>query len=247
MILLLAGTEEARRLAMLLRDAGMPALASFAGATAAPQSLGLPVRVGGFGGEEGFLRCLREESITAVIDATHPFAARIGPRSQRLCAGAGVPYLRLLRPGCRSGGGDDWRFIDRAEEAAELIPGDAVVWLSVGPQALPDFGNLQGRRLLVRRIDPVDAPFPYPPGDWIIGRPSADAKTEAALLSQHRVTHVVTKNSGGTAGTGKLAAARQLGLPVILLNRPPEPTPRVETPEAALTWLHETLPQGGGE
>ncbi|NDV00801.1 precorrin-6A/cobalt-precorrin-6A reductase [Pseudoroseicyclus tamaricis] len=247
MILLLAGTAEARVLAGLLQAEGLPALASFAGATAAPGGLGLPTRTGGFGGEAGFLATLREAGITAVIDATHPFAARIGPRTRRLCAGAGVPYLRLLRPGWSPGPGDDWRVIDSPEEAMDHIPPGATIWLSVGPRALPSFAALAPHRLLVRRIDPTPEPFPFPNGRWIIGRPSPDPSAEAALMQAHGVTHLVTKDSGGAGGAGKLAAARALSLPVILLRRPPA-GPHVRAPAEALAWaLREARPQGSDE
>ncbi|WP_373353427.1 precorrin-6A/cobalt-precorrin-6A reductase [Pseudoroseicyclus sp. CXY001] len=248
MILLLAGTEEALALARLLADAGLPAMASFAGATARPRDLGLPTRSGGFSGAEGFRAALAEHGITAVIDATHPFAARIGPRSKALCDEAGLPYLRLLRPGWRPGPGDDWRFFDRPEEAAPLLPVDATIWLAVGPRSLGGFEGLAPRRCIVRRIDPTDEPFPWPNGQWVIGRPSADPEAEAALMARHGVTHVIAKDSGGAAGYGKLAAARALGLPVLLQRRPQGyPSDLVTTPEAALAWAREALPQGGDE
>jgi precorrin-6A/cobalt-precorrin-6A reductase len=238
MILVLAGTEEAAGLARLLAASGRPAVASLAGVTQSPRDLGLPTRVGGFGGAEGFARYLTEAGVSAVVDATHPFAARIGPRTKALCDAAGVPYLRLLRPGWRPGPGDDWRWIDHPGQAAGLIPAGAVVLMAVGPKALADFAGLEGRRLLCRRIDPTEEPFPLTGGAWIVGRPSADPEAEADLMRAHGIGWVLAKDSGGDAGRGKLIAARQLGLPVILLRRPaPTDCPSVETPQAAMDWV----------
>lgn len=238
MILVLAGTEEAAGLAGLLGASGQPAMASFAGVTQSPRDLGLPTRVGGFDGAEGFASYLIEAGVSAVVDATHPFAARIGPRTKALCDVAGVPYLRLLRPGWSPEPGDDWRWIDHPAAAAGLIPPGSVVLMAAGPKSLADFAGLEGRRVLCRRIDPTEEPFPLPCGDWIVGRPSADPRAEADLMRTHGIGWVVAKDAGGQAGRGKLIAARALGLPVILLRRPAlMDCALVETPEAAMDWV----------
>ncbi|QQA44576.1 cobalt-precorrin-6A reductase [Pelagovum pacificum] len=236
-LLLLGGTAEARQLAERLAAARVPAVLSFAGVTRHPVTTGLPTRTGGFGGAAGFAEYLGRNAISAVIDATHPFAARIGRRTKELCDLEGLPYLRLLRPEWRAGDGDDWHLIDRAEEAAGLIPDGATVLLAVGPGSLAGFANLEGRRIFCRRIDPPLEPFPIAGGDWIVGRPTATVADEAKTMTDRGIDWVVTKNSGGADGYGKLQAARKLSIPVVLLRRPAGyPCERVETADEAFAW-----------
>jgi precorrin-6A/cobalt-precorrin-6A reductase len=237
-VLLLAGTAEARAVDRLLSAQGIPTLASLAGATAQPAPLLSPTRIGGFGGAAGFRAVLEEARIGVVIDATHPFAARITDRTARLCAEAGVPYLRLSRPGWTEGPGDRWTRVAHLTDAPAHIPTDTTVFLATGRQSLPDLAALApGRRLLLRQIDPPDAPFPYD-GAFLLGRPPFDAAAEEALFRAEAVDWLVVKDAGG-AGEGKLIAARALGLPVLMIDRPPAPAgiTTVITAEAALDWL----------
>jgi precorrin-6A/cobalt-precorrin-6A reductase len=237
-LLLLAGTSDARRLAKRLAAAGVPTLASLAGAVQEPRRLPVPTRVGGFGGPEGFLRVVDEEGIDAVIDATHPFAARITPRTLALCQVRELPHLRLERPGWAPGPGDAWTFVADEVEAAALLPPDAVAFLATGRQSLPAWaGAFRGARAHLRVIDPPGGPFPLP-GDWVVGRPPFDRAAESALFRGLGVTHLVAKDAGGSDGRGKLEAARDLGLPVLLLRRPAPPVgmATVAAVEEALDW-----------
>ncbi|SHI29638.1 cobalt-precorrin-6A reductase [Wenxinia saemankumensis] len=240
-ILLLAGTAEARALAGLLAEAGIPALASLAGATARPEPLPLPTRTGGFGGAEGFRAVLREEGIRAVIDATHPFAARITERTAGICAAEGMPCLRLQRPGWQEGPGDDWRRIAAPDEARAAIPAGATVFLATGRQSLPAFEGLAGRKVLARVVDPPRGDMPVPGGQWITGRPPFTEESEVALFALLGVQWLVAKDAGGPGGWPKMAAARRLGLPVVLLDRPPLPAGLevVGTARAALDWAKD--------
>lgn len=238
-ILLLAGTGEAQTLARELSEQGRDLVASLAGATRAPRALGVPLRTGGFGGAEGFAAFLQEAGITAVLDATHPFAAHISNRSAAVCAGQGIPYCQLLRPEWTAGPGDNWVFIDREEDAAAHIPEGARVFLATGRQTLERFANLTGRYLICRQIDPPEAAFPYENGEYRIGRPPFSEAHERDLFKRLAIDWLVVKNAGGSAPMSKLLAGRDLGLPVIVINRPEQPdAPRVETVEAALTWVN---------
>ncbi|SLN13731.1 cobalt-precorrin-6A reductase [Roseisalinus antarcticus] len=234
MILLLAGTTEARRLAEGLAAAGVPVRASLAGATKGPRPLPVPIRVGGFGGAAGFCAFLRDAGIHAVLDATHPFATRIGPRSAALCAEAGLPYLRVLRPAWAPGPDDDWHEVAIPGDVARIIPAGATVFLATGRQGLADFAGLAGRRVIARVIDPPTGPPPIPGAELVVGMPG-DVDAEEALLRRLRVDWIVTKNSGGPA-SGKLQAARRLRLPVAMLRRPPAPGNVATVPEA-LDWV----------
>ena len=238
-LLLLAGTAEAKRIARGLSARGRSAVASLAGATRAPHPTGLPTRIGGFGGEAGFRRYVNEAGISAVVDATHPFAQRISLRTARLCDEMGLPYLQILRPAWTPEPGDDWVMLDHEEDAAGHIPQGATVFLATGRQTLPRFANLsRGRRLICRQIDPPDAPFPFPDGDFLIGRPPFSVEDEIDTFTRHKVDWLIVKNAGGETPRSKLIAARRLGIRVIMLNRPPQPdAPRVETVEQALAWV----------
>lgn len=237
MILLLAGTNGAREIAQGLAAENIPAIASLAGATRDPAKLAIETRSGGFGGTEQFATYLQKTGITAIIDATHAFASRISARTAQVAAELNIPYLQLLRPAWQAGEGDNWVFLDTEKDAAAHIPIGATVFLATGRQTLGQFSNLQGRRLICRQIDPPDGPFPFENGEFLVGRPPFSVAEEVELFARLGVDWLVVKNAGGQASHSKLDAARQLKIPVILINRPPLlDVNRVETASAALDW-----------
>ena len=237
-VLLLAGTGEAKRIAWGLADTRVKVVASFAGATRNPDPLPLPTRIGGFGGEDGFRDYIAAQGITAVLDATHPFADQITDRTARICAELKMPYAQILRPPWTAQDGDDWREIEVPEDAAQHISDDAHVFLATGRQTLARYANLEGRRVLARVIDPPTEPFPFEGGEFVIGRPPFSQDREEALFKALHVTHLVVKNAGGQGGRAKLDAARVLGLPVLMLKRPSMPNAvQIETVQDALLWV----------
>lgn len=237
-LLLLAGTGEAQQIARALADQHVDCIASLAGATRAPRATGLPTRVGGFGGESGFKAYLTKAGITAVLDVTHPFAYRISLRTARICEEFGLPYCQLLRPEWRPEDGDRWTVLDREESAARHIPAGSNVFLATGRQTLDRFANLAGCRLICRQIDPPDRAFPFPNGEFLVGRPPFSVEEEATLFRKLGVDWLVVKNAGGEAPRSKLVAARQLGIEVAMISRPPQPNgPKVSSVEAALDWV----------
>jgi precorrin-6A/cobalt-precorrin-6A reductase len=237
---MLAGTAEARALAAKLdRDGRIDLTVSLAGATQSPLPLEGKLRVGGFGGEREQEKFIFDNGFDAVIDATHPFAARISARTSDICRGLAVPYLGLLRPAWQPGPGDDWRSVATEAEVAEEVAQDDVVFLGTGPGSLDAIGPLDARRVLCRRIDPPEAAFPWPVGNWHVGRPPFDVADEVETFRSEGVTLLVTKNAGGTGGEAKLIAARELGLPVVMIDRPAPPAgDRVETVDQALDWVN---------
>lgn len=222
--LVLAGTAEARRL--LARGAHLRVTASLAGATAAPR-LPVPIRIGGWGGDGAFAADLPTWS--AVLDATHPFAARVTARTARACAAAGVPYLRLTRPPWPVEPG--WTEHPDLAAAAAALPRGARVLLAVGPGGLAPFLG-RGLTLWCRRVDPAP---PVAGVTWIVGLPGDEA-AETGSMRRLGVTHLVTKNAGGARG--KLDAARGLGVAVHVIARPPPaPGPQTEDLDVALRFL----------
>lgn len=237
-LLLLAGTGEAKEIAKRLSRMGVPARASLAGATRAPAGLALPTDSGGFGGESGFKSYVQRHDITAVLDATHPFAHRISHRSAEICKSMGLSYCQLLRPAWAPGPDDKWITLSREEDAALHIPDGSKVFLATGRQTLNRFANLAGCHLICRQIDPPDRPFPFPNGSYLIGRPPFSEEDEFTLFKDLGVDWLIAKNAGGTASRTKLDAAGRLGIGVALLERPPQPDAlRVTCVEAALDWV----------
>lgn len=237
-LLLLAGTAEARQIAERLAAEGHAAIASLAGATQRPRAMAVPTRVGGFGGDDGLTRYLHDVGITSVLDATHPFAARISERAARICAGLGLPHCQVLRPEWQPGPGDDWTRITCEQDAARHIPPGATVFLATGRQGLSGFANLARRRLICRVVDPPAAPFPFEHGEFLVARPPFLPEAERALFERLKIDWLVVKNAGGAASRAKLDAARALGLPVAMIERPPPPDAlRVTTVDAAVDWV----------
>lgn len=235
-LLLLAGTGDARRIAMRLN--GVDAIASLSGATRDPEALPIPTRSGGFGGEAEFARYLDDAGITAVLDATHPYAARITARTAKVCQSRGIPFLQFLRPGWIPEPGDNWTEIACEEDAAKHVPPGATVFLGTGRQTLERFANLAGCHVICRQIDPPSGPFPFAGGEFLIGRPPFSVDDEVALFSRRNIDWLVVKNAGGAASRTKLTAARLLGIPVLMLARPPKGNwPIVDTVDAAMDWV----------
>ena len=235
-LLLLGGTGEARQIAQALH--GQDAVISLAGATRQPEKQPLPTRVGGFGGEAGFLAYVKEAGISAVLDATHPYARQITTRTARLCRAQGLPYVQFSRPPWTAEPGDHWIDIASETEAAAHIPDGSVVFLGTGRQTLERFANLQGREVICRQIDPPTGPFPFEGGRYLVGRPPFSVEDEVALFQELGVDFLVVKNAGGAPSRTKLTAARQLGIPVLMIARPPQGDwPVVTTTEAALAWV----------
>jgi precorrin-6A/cobalt-precorrin-6A reductase len=237
-ILILGGTTEARQLAALLAARGAEATVSLAGRTSAPVPLALPVRSGGFGGAAGLAEHLRAERVGALVDATHPYAARISANAEAAAREAGVPILALRRPGWTRQPGDDWTEVaDAAEAAAALGQAPKRVLLALGRQEVAAFAAAPEHDYLVRSVEPVGDAAPAH-ARHILARGPFDQAAERALLAAERIEIIVCKNSGGDATYGKIAAARELRIPVLMLRRPALPAvPEVATAEEAVAWL----------
>ncbi|MCF6273788.1 MAG: cobalt-precorrin-6A reductase [Rhodobacteraceae bacterium] len=226
--LILGGTTEARQLAKAL---GAHGILSLAGTTKNP--LGTPARTGGFGGASGLSHYLHAHGISTLIDASHPFAEKISQNAALAAARTGVPFLRLSRPPWPDRNG--WQKVSDLPAAAAALPADARVFLSVGSRSLTPFFGRSDIWFLTRSIE---APPRTLHGKTILQRPPFSLAGERALLEAHHITHLVSKNSGGSATRAKLDAARLLGIPVIMVNRPQLPAVfEVATVAEALNWV----------
>lgn len=236
-VLVLSGTFEGREIAASLHAQGLKVIASLAGATRSPRAQDVPTRIGGFGGAMGFEGFLKENSISAVLDATHPFAHEISARSNAVCTRLGIPYCLYDRPEWQPEAGDNWTPLRDERDAATHIAARSTVFLATGRKTLERFDNLQSCRLICRQIDPPSGPFPFANGEFLIGRPPFSVQDEIALFKSLKVDWLIVKNAGGSASFSKLEAARQLSLKVGMIMRPDlSDAPRVETIEQAIEW-----------
>lgn len=245
-VLILGGTTEASGLCHLLEQA--PAFAptlSLAGVTKNPHLPDIPVRQGGFGGVEGLKDWLRNNTIRAVIDATHPFAATMSLHAAKACAELALPLLRLERPVWHPTAEDNWQSVPSLTAAASLLADPTGygkhplrVFLTTGRKEVAPFCAAPHHFYLLRSIDAPD-PATLPPQTMCLSaRGPFDYAAELAMMQTHHIDVLITKNSGGYATFPKLEAARTLHCPVIMVERPPHPIcQRVETPEEAMVWL----------
>lgn len=219
-MLILGGTAEAKALAEQLAARGdVTVITSLAGRTAQPMLPPGEVRIGGFGGAAGLTAYIRETGVTRIIDATHPFARRISENAIQAAAETGIALEHVVRPGWVSQRGDQWREVSSLDEAARALPAGAIVFLALGRQYLDAFAARSDCRFVIRMVDAPAEPLPFADPVLILGKPSADPAREAELFAAHGITHLVCRNSGGASGYGKIAAAREMGLTVIILGR----------------------------
>lgn len=238
-VLILGGTAEARELAAALHAEGHHVITSLAGRVARPRLPVGDVRIGGFGGPDALATWLRSQEIAAMVDATHPFAERISASAVRAAEHAKVPLLRLERPGWTEGPGDQWLWVDGLDQAAVRVPelGSRVL-LTTGRQGLSAFAGVSDAWFLIRCVDPPHDSLPSR-CEILLDRGPYTLDGELALIDHHDIEIVVTKDSGGNHTRAKLDAARQRGLPAIVVRRPPRP--EVETVVA----VHEVVVRVG--
>ncbi|WP_421858364.1 cobalt-precorrin-6A reductase [Oricola sp.] len=220
-VLILGGTREAAELAAELARThpGWRIVTSLAGRTREPRPVAGAVRIGGFGGADGLAGWMRAEGVTRLIDATHPFARNISKNAKAAAAATGIPLEIRSRAPWERQAGDNWIETGSAEEARDAIPPDARVLLALGSQHIDMFATRADVHFIVRMVDPPTTPLPFAHHELVVGRPGSDAANEATMLKQHRVTHIVCRNSGGAGAYAKIEAARALSVPVIMIDR----------------------------
>ena len=244
-VLILGGTGEALELARALdADPRVETITSLAGRTRRTAEIPGAVRRGGFGGAEGLEAYLRAERMDLVVDATHPYAGIISAHAASACEAALLPHLVLHRAPWVPGPGERWIEVDDAEHAAQALPAlGGRVLLTIGSRGLEPFLRVPELRFVVRAIEAPDIALDPDRVELVLGRGPFHVDEERRLLESHGIDVLVSKNSGGRAAQAKLAAARTLGLPVVMIARPPPPTgERVDSVAAAIAWLQAQLP-----
>ena len=245
-LLILGGTGEAASLAAAAIerfDRDLAVTTALAGRTAEPRAIRGRVRLGGFGGSIGLAAYLAENGIDLLIDATHPYAAQISCHAVEACERRAVPRLVLLRPAWRRHALDRWIEVENAEAAAAALPAlGRRVFLTIGTRGIPAFATLRDCHFIVRLVDAPREPLPLASHEILISRGPFAMAGELRLLERHAIEVLVTKASGGSATEGKLIAARERRLPVVMLRRPsPPPGPTAESVAAALDWIGAQL------
>ena len=222
---------------------GVDVTLSLAGRTATPVPHAVPVRVGGFGGAEGLADYLMANKIEALIDATHPHASAISANAAEAARKTGVAFIALRRAPWIKVAGDRWTEVNDTAAAVRAIGAQARrIFVALGRNNLAPFAEAPQHVYLFRSVDPIEPPLPLPQVSYITARGPFNEADDRALMKAHGIEAVVAKNSGGNAAYGKIAAARDLGIEVILVRRPAiSAAPAVETIDAAMAWLDHAL------
>lgn len=244
-VLILGGTGDAAELAARVATIqGVEAITSLAGRTSEPSIPLGDLRIGGFGGAAGMASYLRQMGINLLIDATHPFATQISFNAAAAATEIGVPRLMLIRPPWEQVSGDRWIEVDSIEAAATALQHLAQrVFLTVGRQELAAFAHLKEIWFLMRMIELPAPDALVPPGMVLCDRGPFDLKNEREILIHKNIDTIVSKNSGGNATYAKITAARELGLKVVMVNRPAiPPGEQVSNVDDVLAWLLDKLP-----
>jgi len=238
-VLVLGGTGEARALAQCIAaEPRLSGIVSLAGRVSAPLAQAIETRIGGFGGAAGLERWLRDNAVDRVLDATHPFAAQMSANARIACAAVGVPLAALTRPAWEPEPGDRWtRVADAAAAAGALGEAPLRVFLTIGRQGVAAFRAAPHHDYLLRVIEPPAQEYLPPRCTVFSDRGPFDTASEIALMRAQSIDVVVTKNSGGNQTYAKIAAARALGLEVVVIDPPRRDGRAVESLDEAMAFL----------
>lgn len=217
-ILILGGTTEANALASLLVDWPVKAITSLAGRTRNPTPVEGDLRSGGFGGAQGLADYIAQANIDLIVDATHPYASRISANAQHAADLTECALIRLERPAWPMQAGDRWQIVADESAAAVALPSHATVFLALGRQHIAPFASRNDLHFIMRMIDPAEVALP-PHHQVVLAKPAGVAQETAFLQAKH-ISHIVSRNSGGSTSYAKIEAARALGLTVIMIARP---------------------------
>jgi precorrin-6A/cobalt-precorrin-6A reductase len=237
--LVLGGTGDANALAEALVHARIDAIYSYAGRTQIPLPHALPTRIGGFGGASGLADFIRREKITHIIDATHPFATEMSRHAVDACAATNTPLIALERAPWTRMPGDNWIEVADIDAAVAALPdAPARTFLAIGRQHIAPFAAKPQHAYTLRFVDAPGSELPLPNAEVIVSRGPFTVEGDRELMASRRINLLVARNSGGSGARAKIDAARELGIPVVMIARPALPErPRVESVQKVMAWL----------
>ncbi|WP_315831807.1 cobalt-precorrin-6A reductase [Bradyrhizobium prioriisuperbiae] len=237
--LILGGTSDANLLAEAAARAELDAIYSYGGRTRAPAHQPLPTRTGGFGGASGLADYIRRESITHVVDATHPFAAEMSRNAVAACMITQTPLIALERAPWAKATGDSWIEVPDIASAVAALPEQRTrVFLAIGRQHIAPFATRPQHAYTLRFVDPPEAALPLPDADVIVSRGPFTLTGDLDMMRARGIAWIVARNSGGDGARAKIDAAGELGLPVIMIARPQVPDrPRADSVTEVMQWL----------
>lgn len=220
-ILILSGTAEGFSTAQQLHNdhPDWRIISSFAGRTKNPNLPIGEIRIGGFGGVDGLIDYISKQKVDKIIDATHPYAITISENAEDAAKDCAIEYEKIERPEWQPTEGDNWTEVQSIEEAAKILPKNATAFLALGRQYIKAFEHRADCHFIVRMVDQPDD-VPLGSYEIILGLPNSTAKDEQKLFTRHNITHLVTRNSGGEKSYAKIIAAREVQIPVIMIQRP---------------------------
>ena len=243
-VLILGGTGDSSKLIALASTIpGLEIINSLAGRTRQPVIPSTPTRIGGFGGVSGLINYLREQEIDLLIDATHPFAGQISRNAAIASSELNIPRLMLVRPPWQKVEGDRWIEVENNEVAIKVLPKlGSRIFLSIGRQELANYAHLKYLWFLIRTVDILKPDSLVPPGKILTERGPFSLEDERSLLEKYEIEAMVSKNSGGDATYAKIIAARELGISVVMIQRPSLPEgEQVSDVESAVAWIRKMI------
>ena len=246
-LLILGGTTQATALARAVNDAGIEAIFSYAGRVARPKKQPLPTRIGGFGGVSGLAGFIRENHISHVVDATHPFAVQMSRNAVEATNVTHTPLIALTRPKWTAQSGDQWHHVSDIAQAVDALGGAGQnVMLAIGRMHLDAFAAQPQHHYLLRLVDAPTDQVPLPNHTTIVDQGPFAVEDDIALMRAHSIQLVVAKNAGGSGARAKIDAARALGIPILMIDRPAIPArSEVATPREIFEWLDHSGTDSG--
>ncbi len=236
-VLVRSGSREGVDLIQQLQKKQIGVVASILGDARTRNTITAPVHFGGFSTLADFAGFIRTNEITHVVDASHPNDLEISLQTQQWCRTLDLKFMNVTRSGWSAGDGDNWHIVASEADVATLITQPARVFLATGRMRLLDFSNLEHCYLYCRQIDVAPDAFPFSNGEYVLGHPPFSIKDEMALFERLKIDWLVLRNAGGERSMSKLIAARNLGMPVAMIERPNLVKPSVATVDGALEWL----------
>ena len=239
-ILIIGGTQEGNKLANYFKEHNLEYIISYAGVVEEVYKKKFKKRVGGFGGKIGIFNFIKQNKITHVIDASHPFSQKISLNTYNVCKSYNIPIITYTRKPWFERKNDNWIKVGDFNESADYLKGEAKnVFLAIGKKNLQVFKKYPQHCYLLRVINNQDINNLFPNQKCIAYNSKLNVEEEIKILKKYKIEVIVSKNSGGNLAYNKIIAARKLKIPVVIISRPKSlRSKKIYTLESLLEWLN---------